>query len=240
MGPIVVQRGVTSGANKALSNLASIAINSALIPDGNGTRDLGSGADFWKDLYLNNVVGPTVFNDAGADVNFRFEGLAEQNLLFLDASTNRIGIGTDAPACPLDVKGNICMGSVGPGGTFFISGVSAFDDTFIAATGSGTIISNKTALSMIFRTTNTERMSISAAGDIIFQKEFRVVGNAGIGITASNYRLNVNGSFGFKPGTSVTPVDNGDVVIEATNNTTLTFKLKGTDAVVRTTTLTLT
>ncbi len=43
----------------------------------------------------------------------------------------------------------------------------------------------------------------------------------------------------FAPGTSVTPVSNGDVVIEATNNTTLTFKLKGTDGTVRSGTVTL-
>lgn len=64
-------------------------------------------------------------------------------------------------------------------------------------------------------------------------------GNVGIGETSPDYKLDVNGSFGFTPGASVAPVDNGDVVIEATNNTTLTFKLKGTDATIRTGTLTL-
>lgn len=64
-------------------------------------------------------------------------------------------------------------------------------------------------------------------------------GNVGINTTAPDYRLDVNGSFGFTPGTSVTPVANGDVVIEATNNTTLTFKLKGSDGTVRTGTITL-
>lgn len=64
-------------------------------------------------------------------------------------------------------------------------------------------------------------------------------GNVGIGETSPDYKLDVNGTFGFSPGGSVTPVDNGDVVIEATNNTTLTFKLKGSDGVVRTATLTL-
>jgi hypothetical protein len=64
-------------------------------------------------------------------------------------------------------------------------------------------------------------------------------GSVGINETAPDYKLDVNGSFGFTPGTSVTPVDNGDVVIEATNNTTLTFKLKGSDGTIRTATLTL-
>lgn len=42
-----------------------------------------------------------------------------------------------------------------------------------------------------------------------------------------------------KPAASVTPAANGDLVIEATSNTTLTFKLRGTDGVTRSATLTL-
>lgn len=61
----------------------------------------------------------------------------------------------------------------------------------------------------------------------------------GIGTTAADYALEVVGTVGFAPGASVTPAKNGDVVIEATNNTTLTFKLKGSDGVVRSATLTL-
>ena len=42
-----------------------------------------------------------------------------------------------------------------------------------------------------------------------------------------------------RPLSSVTPSDNGDLVVEATSNTTLTFKLKGTDGTVRSGTITL-
>ena len=41
------------------------------------------------------------------------------------------------------------------------------------------------------------------------------------------------------PGSSVTPANNGELVVEATNNTTLTFKLKGSDGTVRSGTITL-
>jgi hypothetical protein len=44
-----------------------------------------------------------VFNDAGADVDFRVEGDTDANLLFVDASTDRVGIGTNAPTAKLDV-----------------------------------------------------------------------------------------------------------------------------------------
>ena len=39
--------------------------------------------------------------------------------------------------------------------------------------------------------------------------------------------------------TTITPASNGDLVVEATSNTTLTFKLKGTDGTVRSGTITL-
>jgi len=42
-----------------------------------------------------------------------------------------------------------------------------------------------------------------------------------------------------QPPASITPASNGDYVVEATNNTTLTFRLRGSDGVVRSATLTL-
>jgi hypothetical protein len=42
-----------------------------------------------------------------------------------------------------------------------------------------------------------------------------------------------------KPSASITPTNNGELVVEATDNSTLTFKLKGTDGTVRTGTITL-
>ena len=41
------------------------------------------------------------------------------------------------------------------------------------------------------------------------------------------------------PAASIDPVNNGDLVVEATSNTTITFKLKGSDGTVRTGTITL-
>jgi hypothetical protein len=46
-----------------------------------------------------------VLNDAGADKDFRAEGLRDEFLLMLDASTDRIGIGIALPTVKLDVVG---------------------------------------------------------------------------------------------------------------------------------------
>lgn len=72
-----------------------------------------------------------------------------------------------------------------------------------------------------------ERMRITSAGDV------------GINEPLPDYKLDVNGTFGFSPGASVTPVDNGDVVFQLTSNTSFTIKAKGSDGTIRTVALTL-
>jgi hypothetical protein len=54
-----------------------------------------------------------VFNDGGTDYDFRVEGDTNANLLFVDASTDRVGIGTNSPATRLDVDGDITIRSQG-------------------------------------------------------------------------------------------------------------------------------
>ena len=43
----------------------------------------------------------TIFNEDGADVDFRIEGDTEANLFYVDAGNNRIGIGTSSPEATL-------------------------------------------------------------------------------------------------------------------------------------------
>ena len=69
---------------------------------------------------------------------------------------------------------------------------------------------------------------------------------AGGGIASGNEAIACNGTtietkddLVQNPGSSVTPAENGELVVEATNDTTLTFKLKGSDGTVRSGTITL-
>jgi hypothetical protein len=55
-----------------------------------------------------SVDGSAIFNESGADVDFRVEGDTNANLLFVDASTDRVGIGTNSPtkALSINIAGN--------------------------------------------------------------------------------------------------------------------------------------
>lgn len=77
-----------TGAATGLTGTASININGTV---GAITAATGSFTTL-------NTSGQVVFNDAGADVDFRVEGDTNANLLFVDASADAVGIGTNAPA----------------------------------------------------------------------------------------------------------------------------------------------
>ncbi|MDD3007216.1 MAG: hypothetical protein PHX30_06610, partial [Candidatus Pacebacteria bacterium] len=47
-----------------------------------------------------------VWNDAGSAYDLRFEGDTDPNLLFLDGSADRVGIGTTTPGAKLEVVGS--------------------------------------------------------------------------------------------------------------------------------------
>ena len=51
-----------------------------------------------------NLDTSVVINESGADKDFRVEGDTDANLLFTDASTDRVGVGTATPAVKLNVS----------------------------------------------------------------------------------------------------------------------------------------
>ena len=101
-----------------------------------------------------------VVNDTGASVDFRVEGDTNTNLLFADASTDRVGIGHASPAKLLDVKG-------GDGATTeqylrnnTVNLLSKIVTTTEAQFGT------ETSHPLVFLTGNTERIRVTASGNV--------------------------------------------------------------------------
>jgi formylglycine-generating enzyme required for sulfatase activity len=94
----------------------------------------------------------TVINNPGGDVDFRVEGDTNANLLFVDASTDRIGIGTSTPLNTLDVRGDVGVtGNLSVGGNLTVTGTTVIANVDIMRIkdpiillGSGTTVPDAT------------------------------------------------------------------------------------------------
>jgi hypothetical protein len=89
-----------TGANTA-TNDVYVVVDTSVPETKKQTR-----AELFKNIPAADFSGANVFNDAGADVDQRMEGDTDANLFFLDASTDRIGIGTATPTAKLQVNGS--------------------------------------------------------------------------------------------------------------------------------------
>jgi hypothetical protein len=59
--------------------------------------------------FLANIKSPTVINSDGGDQDQRIKGLNDDQLVFVDASTDRVGFGTETPTEKVDVNGNLAV-----------------------------------------------------------------------------------------------------------------------------------
>ena len=79
--------------------------------------------------------GTFIYNEAGADLDARFEGSSEANLIYLDAGNDRIGIGTNSPSTELHVVGGIkATGAIDFDGSSFTFNESGASVDFRAET----------------------------------------------------------------------------------------------------------
>ena len=103
----------------------------------NGTLDVAGNVNF--------NGGTFIYNEAGADLDARFEGSGDANLLYLDAGNDRIGIGTNSPSTELDIVGGIkATGNIDfDGGSFTFNDSSADLDFRVESNGdANNLVSN--------------------------------------------------------------------------------------------------
>ena len=93
----------------------------------NGTLDVAGNVNF--------NGGTFIYNEAGADLDARFEGASDANLLYLDAGNDRVGIKTNSPSTELHVVGGIkATGAIDFDGSSFTFNESGASVDFRAET----------------------------------------------------------------------------------------------------------
>ncbi len=135
-----------SSANKALSNLAGVGINTTLLSDTDNTDDLGTSTVGWKDLYLSdaNASAPTTngqINYNSANTRFEFYENGAVNFLGNVAVTyNNIGDATGASTIAFAGNANTWQigADIASGDFFTIEGGAAGE--FTASSGSQNFI----------------------------------------------------------------------------------------------------
>ena len=117
--------------------------------------------------------------------------------LLINRQGNNVGIGTDNPAQLLDVNGIADINSI----------VIGKNGDSIYHSNSDFYIKTETAHALIFRTSNTNRLTIEAGGDAIF------TGNVGIGTASPDTNLDVQSATGtLRLGNNIGSVGIGAVV----------------------------
>jgi len=118
-----------------------------------------SGPDSRLKFYTNNgtsLVQRVDIDDTG-DISFYADDGTTQGL-FWDASTQRLGLGTNSPASDLHVSG---------GSNSTIRNVSSDTAWFMSTNTTGMYFHNESNTPSIFTTNNTERMRIDSSGHIL-------------------------------------------------------------------------
>ena len=113
-GAITASTTITATGNVAGGNLTTagqVAADNVAVTNGitGGTIDIAGQSDFDNVRIDGNDItahtgGIVTFNDAGGDVDFRFEGDTDTNLLVLDAGADEVLIGTATPTTGAKLK----------------------------------------------------------------------------------------------------------------------------------------
>ena len=108
-----------------------------------------------------DIDGSVTINESSADKDTRIESDGDTHMLFVDASTNRVGIGVSSPQESLDVDGNLKVSGDDArikidGHTNSHPGLEFYENS----TRKWIIFNDYTSDNLTFKTDSTERMVI--------------------------------------------------------------------------------
>lgn len=160
------------------------------------------------------------FNVGKADLDFSVSGDTDDNLIYSDASTDRVGIGRNNPAAKLDVEGAaIIRGNVTTTGAF-IAGAN------VSAPSADAFVYRSADNTLALGTANAARITIDSSGNSTLNTGNLVVGTAGKGIDFSGGLIWRTGT-GTPEGAVTAPVGSLFTRTDGGANTTLYVKESG-------------
>ena len=122
----------------------------------------------------------TIFNEDGADVDFRIEGDTEANLFYVDAGNNNIGIGTSSPSNNSGYT-SLSINHATNGGLLALS-KGGVDKGFVYLNSENTFLQAQSGLSLVFASGGTE------AGRFDSSQRFLV--NMSASVTGGKFQVN--------------------------------------------------
>ena len=126
-------------------------------------------AELFQNVPDMSTGGTFVHNEAGADKDARFEGDTNPNLLFTDASTDRVGVCTSTPVAKFQVNGSFA--TYPPVGTS-VDYVVTIDDFVIfsqrAATNTITLPAPATCAGRLLWIVNTGGGAVNSASSNVY------------------------------------------------------------------------
>lgn len=201
-----------SGANTALSNLASVALNTALLPDAAAADDFGSATLPFKDIFLAGSSGTPATN------NFQLTGTSTSGtrVITLPDATGTVALTSDIPAAGANTAlSNLAAVAINttllPGsddGAALGSGTFSFSDLFLA---SGGVVNFDDGDMTITHSANT----LTVAGGTIALGVATATTLNGLTVTASTGTLTITDAKTLSVSNTLT--------LAGTDSTTMTF-----------------